>query len=86
MLFESPADDALRQKVRARLAARLLFSAEGISSVRRGTGLPCIVCEKPIDSPTLEREVEGPGVVALAHPACYAIWREESIARKRKAN
>jgi hypothetical protein len=26
------------------------------------------------------------GVVALAHPACYTIWREESIARKRKAN
>lgn len=85
MFLESP-DDVLRRKVRARLSARLLFTADGISSIRRGTGRPCVVCELPIDSPMLEREVEGPGVVVLAHPACYAIWREESIARKRKAN
>jgi hypothetical protein len=78
-------DDSLRRQVRARLSKRQLFAATGISSVRRGTGRPCIVCELPIDSPTLEREVEGPGVVAIAHPACYTIWREESMARQRKA-
>jgi hypothetical protein len=77
--------DALRRKVRARLAARELFLADGISSIRRGTGRPCIVCELPIYPLTLEREVEGPGVVGLAHPACYVIWREESMARQRKA-
>jgi hypothetical protein len=81
--LESP-EDALRRKVRARLAAHQLFPANGISSVRRGTGRPCIVCERPIDSPTLEREVEGPGVTGLAHPTCYVVWREESIARQRK--
>jgi hypothetical protein len=43
------------------------------------------VCELPIDSPTLEREVDGPGVVGLAHPACYVIWREGSMARQGKA-
>jgi len=85
MFLESP-EDVLRRKVRARLAARHLFPADGISSIRRGTGRPCVICELPIDSPMLEREVEGPGVVALAHPACYTIWREESIARKRKPN
>jgi hypothetical protein len=85
-MLQEPPYDALRQKVRARLSARQLFPANGISSVRRGTGRPCIVCELPIESPTLEREVEGPGVVALAHPACYTIWREESMARTRRPN
>jgi hypothetical protein len=78
-------DDPLRGQVRTRLAKRELFAATGISSVRRGTGRPCIVCERSIDSPTLEREVDGLGVVGLAHPACYVIWREESMARQRKA-
>jgi hypothetical protein len=84
MIPELP-DDALRLHVRARLSKRDLFPATGIASVRRGTGRPCIVCNLPIDSPTLEREVDGPGVVGLAHPACYTIWREESMARQRKA-
>jgi hypothetical protein len=78
-------DEPLRRQVRAQLAARQLFLADGVSSVRRGTGRPCTVCAHPIDSPTLEREVEGPGVVARAHPACYVIWREESMARQPKA-
>lgn len=78
-------DDTLRRQIRARLVKRALFAAMGISSVLRGTGRPCIVCERPIESPTLEREVEGPGVVAVAHPDCYKLWREESMARQRKA-
>ena len=78
-------DESLRRQVRAQLAARQLFLAHGVSSVRRGTGRPCTVCGRQIDAPTLEREVEGPGVVARAHPACYVIWREESMARQRKA-
>jgi hypothetical protein len=71
-------DDELRRQLRARLSKRDLFPAMGISSVRRGTGRPCIVCAHTIDSPTLEREVEGPGVVGVAHPDCYKVWREES--------
>jgi hypothetical protein len=74
-----PALDAdLRQDVRARLSKRELFAATGISSIRRGTGRRCLVCGLPIQFPTLEREVEGPGIVGLAHPDCYALWREES--------
>jgi len=77
-------DDSLRRQVRARLSKRQLFAATGISSVRRGTSRPCIVCERPIDSPTLEREIEGPGVVAFAHPDCYKLWREESAILKHR--
>jgi hypothetical protein len=84
MIPELP-DEPLRRQVGAQLAARQLFLANGVSSVRRGTGRSCNVCERSIDSPTLEREVDGPGVVGLAHPACYVIWREESMARQRKA-
>ena len=78
MISDLVGDDTLRWQVRARLAKRELFAATGISSVRRGTGRPCIVCDRSIDSPTLEREVEGPGVVAIAHPDCSKLWREES--------
>jgi hypothetical protein len=77
-------DANLRQDVRARLSKRELFAATGISSIRRSTGRRCIVCGLPIVPPTLEREVEGPGIVALAHPDCYAIWREESLLLKRR--
>lgn len=76
-MLETLSDD-LRREVRARLAERTLFSATGMSSIRRGTGRPCDVCRHSIDSPTLEREVEGAGVLGLAHPLCYTIWRAES--------
>lgn len=82
-MIPEPPDAGLRQQVRARLSKRDLFAATGISSIHRGTGRPCIVCDLPIDSPTLEREVDGPGVVGRAHPACYAIWREESAALRQ---
>jgi hypothetical protein len=78
-----PPGDSLRREVRARLSTNQLFAATGISSIRRGTGRPCIVCEHSIASPTLEREVEGPGVFGLAHPDCYTLWREESAAVRR---
>ena len=71
----SPYFRELRRKVRAQLAARQLFPADGVSSVGRGTGRPCTVGGHPIDSPTLEREVEGPGVVACAHPALRDLAR-----------
>ena len=64
----------LRQDVRSRLSKRELFAATGISSIRRGTGRRCLVCGLPIQSPTLEREVEGPGIVG----------REESAALRQR--
>jgi hypothetical protein len=78
-------DAALRQDVRARLSKRELFAATGMSSIRRGTGRRCLVCGLPIQSPTLEREVEGSGVFGLAHPDCYTLWREESAALRQPA-
>ena len=78
-------DDPLRRQVRAQLAARHLFSADGVSSVRRGTGRLCTVCRRPIDSPTLEREVEGPGVFGRARsPHSTSSGASESMARQRK--
>ena len=78
-MITETSDDDLRRHIRARLSDRLLFSPTGISALRRGTGRPCSVCGRSIDSPTLEREVEGPpGVLGLAHPVCYKIWRGES--------
>ena len=85
MVIPDLPDEPLRRQIRAQLASRHLFPADGVSSVHRGTCRRCTVCGRPIDSPTLEREVEGPGVVGRAHPACYVIWREESMARQRKA-
>ena len=83
-MIPEPRDRDLRRDVRLRLARRQLFAAMGISSVRRGTGRPCIVCDAAIESPTLEREVEGPGVLGVAHPECYKIWREESALLKHR--
>jgi hypothetical protein len=77
-MIPEPSNSEMRQHVRTRLSKRQLFAATGISSIRRGTGRPCIVCVRSIESPTLEREVKGPGVLGLAHPGCYKIWREES--------
>lgn len=71
-------DDALRKRLRARLISRQLFAADGISTVRLGTGRPCSVCDRPIEAATMERQVEGPGIFGLAHPECYLLWREES--------
>jgi hypothetical protein len=76
-------DDDLRRGVRARLSEGKLFSATGMSSIRRGTGRPCSVCGRSIDSPTLEREVEGSGVLGLAHSLCHTMWRAESALLKR---
>lgn len=74
----APSDDQLRRQVRVRLFERWLFPASNISTVRRGTGRSCNVCGRSIDSPTMEREVEGPGVFGLAHVGCYKVWRKES--------
>ena len=83
MVIPDLPDEPLRRQVRAQLAARHLFPADGVSSVPRGTGRPRTVCGHPIDSPTLEREVEGPGGVARAS-CVFVIWREASMSRQRK--
>jgi len=43
-----------------------------------GTGRPCLVCHREIASKQDQYEVQGAGVVLVAHEMCYVLWREES--------
>lgn len=78
------AADELRQQVRARLLASRLPSVDGMSSSRRGTGRPCVVCRRAIESTQVERQVQSTGVFLYAHEDCYKVWREESVARSQE--
>jgi hypothetical protein len=42
------------------------------------------VCRRAIDPTEVERELDGVGITLIAHEACYALWREESVARRRE--
>ena len=76
------AEDDLRRQVRARLSERRLPYVDGVSKSHRGTGRPCIVCRRAIHPTEVERELDGVDVVLIAHEGCYALWREESVARR----
>jgi len=78
----APSVDELRQQVRARLSEGRLPSIDGVSKSHRGTGRPCIVCRRAIGSTDVERELDGVGIVLIAHEACYKLWHEESKARR----
>jgi hypothetical protein len=76
----SSPDDDLRRQVRARLSDnRLPRIDDGASKSHRGTGRPCIVCRRAIEPPEVERELDGVGVILIAHEACYVLWHEESV-------
>jgi hypothetical protein len=79
----SVSEDQLRRQIRVRLSENRLPFADGISKSHRGTGRPCVVCRRVIDSTQVEREVEGLGVFSYAHEECYKVWREESVALRR---
>jgi hypothetical protein len=73
-------EDQLRQQIRVRLAdGRLSPTTVGIYKVHRGTGRRCLVCLLQIASNQDQYEVQGAGVVLIAHAACYVLWREESV-------
>jgi hypothetical protein len=72
-------DDELRRQVRARLSEGRLPAINGVSKSHRGTGRPCVVCRRAIGPTEVERELDGVVVVLIAHEACYALWREESV-------
>ena len=77
---KSHGDDDLRGQVRVRLSEGRLPAINGVSKSHRGTGRPCIVCRRGIEPIEVERELDGAGIVLIAHEACYVIWREASIA------
>jgi hypothetical protein len=79
----SSPDDDLRRQVRVRLSDNRLPTLDGPSKSHRGTGRPCIVCRRAIEPSEVERELDGVGVVLIAHEACYELWREESVARRK---
>jgi len=82
MTTSSLSDEQLKQQIRVRLAQRRLPVIDGVYKTHRGTGRPCIVCRRAIEAPEVERELDGVGVVLIAHEACYALWREESKASR----
>lgn len=79
---------ALRQRVRAALAAGLLPKARLSSVVRRGTGRACLVCGRVTDATELKHEVplwdHGTHAV-FVHEPCYRLWRAETVAIVSKA-
>ena len=83
MVDNSHGDDDLRRQVRARLSEGRLPAINGVSKSHRGTGRPCIVCRREVEPVEVERELDGPGVVLIAHEACYVIWREESVLHRQ---
>jgi hypothetical protein len=81
MTKSSLSPEQLRQQIRIRLAdGRLPRTTVGIYKVHRGTGRPCLVCLREIAPNQDQYEIQGAGVVPIAHAACYVLWREESIA------
>jgi hypothetical protein len=71
--------DQLRQQLRVRLDQDRLPVAGGVYKTHRGTGRPCIVCRRAIETAEAQYEVTGAGVVLIAHETCYMLWREQSV-------
>jgi hypothetical protein len=80
-----PEDDykALREKIRAALAAGLLPFGRLASVVRRGTGQRCLICGRLIAPTELEHEVQidERGGAVIVHEPCHRLWRVETAAR-----
>jgi hypothetical protein len=74
-----PSDDELRRQIRARLSEARLPAVDGVSNPHPGTGRPCIVCRRAIEPTEVERQLDGVGIVLIAHEACYVLWRQESV-------
>lgn len=72
-------EEQLRQQIRIRMADRRLPpTTVGSYKVHRGTGRPCVVCLREIAANQDQYEIQGSGVVHIAHGTCYVLWREES--------
>ena len=79
MTISSLSEEQLRQQIRVRLAQERLLPVGGAYKTHKGTGRPCIVCRREIAPTEMEHEADGPGIVLIAHEACYGFWREESV-------
>jgi hypothetical protein len=71
-------DRRLRERVRRGLATGDLFLIDRKSWAGRGSGKPCAVCGVTITFRDVEYRIQRPQGSALAHLACYLVWRKES--------
>ena len=74
--------DQLRQQIHVRLTQGRLPIAGGVYKTHRGTGRPCIVCRCAVEAAETQCEIDGVGVVMIAHETCYMLWREESVSSR----
>jgi hypothetical protein len=74
-------DDTLRQTVRDGLDSGDLFPVDGNGFGGRGRRGLCTVCDMPVLPADMEIRITEPQS-ANAHLACYAVWLEESKARR----
>jgi hypothetical protein len=44
----------------------------------------CLVCRHEIGPYETEYDVDGAGVVLIAHELCYTLWREESVSHRQE--
>jgi hypothetical protein len=79
MTTTSLSQEQLRQQIRVRLAQGRLPVVGGVYKPYRGTGRPCIVCRREIQSTEVENQIDGAGLVLVAHDSCYMLWREEAV-------
>jgi hypothetical protein len=77
--------EQLKQQIRLRLAdGRLPTIRAGIYKTHRGTGRHCLVCRHEIGPNEVEYDIDGAGVVLIAHELCYTLWREESMSHRQE--
>jgi hypothetical protein len=72
-------EEQLKQQIRVRVIQGRLPLANGAYTTQRGTGRPCIVCRREIDSSQIGCQVEGPGISLQAHMTCHHLWQEVSL-------
>ena len=78
--------EQLRQQIRVRLREYRLPAITGsVYKTHQGTGRPCMVCRREIERTQTEYEVEGAGVVLIAHELCHTLWSKESVSHRRSA-
>ena len=71
--------EQLRQQIRVRLARGRLPAVDGVYRHHRGGGEACAVCRRAVNDDGAAFGAGNPPLVLVAHQACYALWREESL-------
>ena len=78
-------EEQLKQQIRIRLTQGRLPAARGPYMSHRGTGRPCLLCRREIESSEIECEVAAVGITCHAHVTCHHLWREVSLGARAEA-